>query len=245
MICCGEEHLTPGRTFVHVAEPQATGKPLGTLDCEVDAPCVLSTNNFRQMRDTGNNVTGRTVKLRGNGHGVSVFTLNRDASFLRTDRFNPELDYASPFGFAVLTSDHLKEHRESQGLDDVDDWICMMKIRVKRLQDEKRTPWQMVNALREKDKDFQKLWLCCMDRPMGVLQDERITCWDLVQNVREQSTYIPLPLAFQYCESLSTAHAEPSELEEPRPGAMVRDDVSISSDSGKIHSTGICLGCKT
>jgi hypothetical protein len=181
MACCKKEHLTEGRTYLHVAEPPL--QDLGRLDIEADAPCVPTTNNFRQAKDSGNNITGQTVLMKANAHGMTTINLNLDAGQNPVDRAHP--DYCGPYAFAFVYRPELMEWRYKHGVDDLESMTGIVE-----------------------DAVAQRY-------------EAGTTSEDVAKKVKDQSTYFPLPLAFQQAEALSSRNYTSADLEEDEPGAYV------------------------
>lgn len=129
MVCSKSEHRTVGRSFFHAPDPQL--QELGSQEVEVDAPCILAPNNCDRMRDSQNNIVGRTVAMKGNGHGMCTFCLTRNTRRFPVDRSANE--YVPTLGLALKHSEHMRELRYASGLDDVDNAIGIMEEHVKKL----------------------------------------------------------------------------------------------------------------
>lgn len=124
--CDASIHPACGVSYLHV--PINCLQDLGTHHCEAEAPVILSSNLFRQGHIRSSNTIGRTVKLYANNGGASVFTLNRhleDCEGQIGDWADPR--YRVPYGFAFMHSRHLREHRLSQGFDDLHNWYGKVK----------------------------------------------------------------------------------------------------------------------
>jgi hypothetical protein len=145
MVCPQKTHKTNGRDFIHAPEPKL--QDLGSQDIEADAPCILSTNDCKRMRDSKNNVTGRTVQMKGNAHGMCTFCLMRNNRQFPVDRSSN--DYTPAFGFVLKNSPHMAEFRASLGLNDEENWIGCMEKRVQELYGEGVTSADLVQRLME------------------------------------------------------------------------------------------------
>lgn len=170
------------RTYVLTCG-RAPLQDLGTLDIEADAPCVPTTNNFRQAKDSGNNITGQTVLMKANGHGITTINLNRDSGQKPIDRAHP--DYCGPYAFAFVNRPELMEWRYKHGVDD-------------------------------------------LESATGIVEDAVVQRYgvdtrpeDVAKKFKDQSTYFPVPLAFQQAEALSSRNYTSADLEEDEPGAYV------------------------
>jgi hypothetical protein len=197
MACAKEEHLTDGRSYVHLAEPVL--QDLGTHDVEADAPCVVAPNSCRQMHDSENNITGRTVKLAGNSHGVTTITLYRHPGLYPINRGHR--DYRGPYGFAQVNSPHLQD-------------------------------WRLRNRVDDLESSAGYVEMCIKER-----YGKDTTTEDLANKVRSQSTYIPVALAYEHCDALSTRNYTSGELDQDEPGAWVAQEKQpCPANSGKFPS---------
>jgi hypothetical protein len=83
------------------------------------------------MRDSGNNISGRTVLMKGNSHGVSTMTLNLYPEQYPVDR--GEDDYNAAYGFAAVHSEHTREWRLKHGVDDYSTYVGIVENRTEEL----------------------------------------------------------------------------------------------------------------
>ncbi len=130
---------------MHVADPKL--QELGSHDLEVDAPCVVAPNSCRQGRVGENNITARTVTMKGNSYGASNFCLVRNTRYFPIDR--SENDYIPAFGFVEKYAAWMREYRHSLGIDDTENLSGCLEKRVQELRGRGVTSADLVQEVLE------------------------------------------------------------------------------------------------